>query len=102
MVMAAVTPTSPQPHPESFDRGFKVGCLIGCSPLILLGLVFVLMCAGAGFHQSPVGTGARPDVQLPRFDVDTPAAALLPVPPERTEASVYVGLDLSQVPELTL
>ena len=73
-VMASDSP----PPPEQSDRVYQVGCLLGCSSLILLFILIVML--------SPIGplfTEGRPEVeapvplQLPRIDPGTPVAGLL-------------------------
>jgi hypothetical protein len=95
--------TASSPSPDGYDRGFKAGCLLGCSPLILL-MVFLFACAGiwsSGFHGHEV-TESPPAIPLPRIDSTRAVAELLPTPPQASKAAVYLGDDLSCVPELML
>ena len=45
---------------------------------------------------------AGPPLPLPQIDPTTPITDLLPTPPKASRASVYLGDDLSRVPELML
>jgi hypothetical protein len=88
------------PGREQFASGLLVGCF---SPVIFLIVLVALFGALRPF--SPVQMGPPPKVvtpDLPRIDPTTPAAALLPAPPEVSKAPVYLGDDLACVPELAL
>src|SRR5262245_5665021 len=89
------------PSSGSFARGV----LVGLSPLLLLvfGACFI------GLLASVVGPGGGPPVAddptappLPVIDPNTPLTSLLPESPAVSKAPVYLGDDLSAVPELTL
>jgi hypothetical protein len=91
------------PTPTSYDRGFRAGCLLGCSPLIALFILFILFMVGSG---GPFGIGDLPTADaptpLPRIDPSITAAGLLPAPPPSSKPPVYLGDDLLCVPELML
>src|SRR5262245_48987858 len=95
--MASDSPPSPNPY----NRGFLTGCLVGCSPLILLFCLIILAFIGSlSSPGSPTQeTSALP---LPGIDPTSPVAGLLPTPPQTNNTPVYLGDDLSCVPELLL
>jgi hypothetical protein len=73
---------------------------VGCSPLIVLFLLFIAVNIRYGLDVSERdGTAPAP---LPRIDPTTPVAKLLPAAPEVSKAPVYLGEDLTSVPELAL
>src|SRR5262245_35641390 len=83
---------------------FLTGLLLGCSPMILLSVVAFIACLGAvafdrGSREKEDGPRPPP---LPVIDPSTPIAGLLPEPPETDLAPVYVGDDLTCVPEVML
>lgn len=91
------------PDHGSYNRGFRTGCLLGCTPLILL---FLLVAFWIGsdflrFHNRAPRENAS-SVPLPRIASTSPAAELLPAPPPANRAPIYLGDDLSCVPELML
>jgi hypothetical protein len=91
------------PSPQGRDQ-FTCGLLVGCcSPFVFLFVLVVLfgvLAAFSPFRMAAPREVALPD--LPQIDPGVPAAALLPAPPEVSKAPVYLGDDLSCVPELAL
>src|SRR5262249_6778422 len=53
-----------------------------------------------GMKEMPEGEDERPILPLPTIDPKTPVKDLLPVAPKAKRAPVYLGEDLSRVPEL--
>jgi hypothetical protein len=88
------------PSPPGRDP-FTCGLLVGCSPLIFLCLLVMLFGVLSTVFHTGAPTAVVPPA-LPRIDPTMPAAALLPTPPEVSKAPVYLGDDLSCVPELML
>lgn len=98
-----VTIAGPAPGVSSYDRGFQRGCLVGCSPIIFLFLLFVVVAIwGVATRRTHFGPNDRPSEPLPPIDAARPAADLLPAPPRTDSAPVYLGAELSGVPELML
>jgi len=98
-------------------RGYIVGCLLGLSPLLLLLIVWLALdgrrdqalrqiqtphAVRESVSFGSVAVVRQPSVPLPDIDPATPAARLLPTPPQTSKAPVYLGEDLSGVPELML
>ena len=88
---------------SSYGRGFQRGCLVGCSPIILLFLLFLgIAIWSVATRRSHSGVDSLPAEPLPHIDAAQPADTLLPAPPMTDFAPVYLGEDLSSVPELML
>jgi hypothetical protein len=115
---ASPVPPRPSPPPRAPDRepdpavpfsrpGLAIGVLafLACFPVLLL-LMLTLGSAPVGpVVGIPVPTrgGFVPDAPpLPMVGERAPLASLLPEPPKADRAPVYVGEDLSRVPELAL
>jgi hypothetical protein len=99
------TPTSAgslPPNPGTYDRGFKTGCLLGCSPIILLLLLFLVATIWSAVTRRSHRTDIIRTEPLPPVDATQPASTLLPIPPKTDSAPLYLGDDLSHVPELML
>src|SRR5690349_8758028 len=94
-----------RPSRDPFVAGLVVGC---SSPLILLFLLCVVVCGGAVVvdrdreEKDARRERDRDPPSLPEIDPSTPAAGLLPEPPEAGAAPVYLGDDLACVPEVML
>src|SRR5262245_22407925 len=102
MVMA----DNPQPNNDSssdqYARGLQAGCLLGCSPLIFLFLLVILMGGGSFFGGGSGKMDIPAPVPLPVIEPTAPVASLLPTPPRENTSPVYLGDDLSCVPELMI
>jgi hypothetical protein len=79
--------------------------MLGCSPLIVLFLLFLLVLSiegGGGFMRGVPAEDAAISAPLPRIDAKAGTADLLPAAPQAGRAPVYVGDDLASVPEVML
>lgn len=91
---------SPASHSE-YERGFRTGCLLGCAPLAFLVLVVIAIGIWAANTERPHEAGPSTRA-LPHIDATAPDSGLLPTPPQTGQSPVYLGDDLSRVPELML
>jgi hypothetical protein len=90
------------PSPRTYERGFQAGCLLGCSPLLFLFLLIIVVSIWSSSSQGPGMAEAPSALPLPRIDPTRSVLGLLPTPPQASKAPVYLGDDLSCVPELAL
>ena len=95
-----VTLSAPGRNGASFTHGL----LLGCSPLILLFALFVLaiVSSRSGFIDNFGEDDGVDPITFPEIDLTKPLASLLPPAPKVRQDSVYLGEDLSCVPELML
>jgi hypothetical protein len=75
---------------------------LGCSPLILLFILLMIAILSSVGIQGTATVDGPSAVPLPRIDPTRSVADLLPTPPPSSKAPVYLGDDLSFVPELML
>src|SRR5438552_703658 len=101
-------------------NSFTSGLLVGCSFALILFILLILFCGfhtSSSFYQGPTEREEKKafedftekkvfedvvSLPLPQIDPTTPVADLLPSPPKTNKAPVYLGDDLSCVPELML